>query len=54
MDVLAERYHQDPISWPYDHDAVAVLRFLNRRAAEGKAHDLLASSQGEPLIEYGG
>jgi hypothetical protein len=42
----------DPIAWPYDHEAVAVQRFLNRRAAEGKARELLAGSQGEHVIEY--
>ena len=54
FDILAERWGQDPISWPYEHDAVAVLRFLNRRVAESKARELTASSQGEPVIEYKG
>jgi hypothetical protein len=53
FDLLAERFHQDPITWPNDHDAVAVLRFLNRRIVEGKTHTLLARYPNQPLIEYG-
>jgi hypothetical protein len=54
FDLLAERFHQDPLSWPYQHDAVAVLRFLNRRVAEGEARNWLARHQGEPLLSYEG
>ena len=35
---LAKQYGQDPLTWPYDHDATAVRRMLNILSVAGKAH----------------
>jgi hypothetical protein len=33
---LAKMYGQDPLVWPYDHDATAVRRLLNILSVAGK------------------
>jgi hypothetical protein len=34
---LAKQYGQDPLIWPYQHDILAVMRFINIVAAAAKA-----------------
>lgn len=34
---LAKDYGQDPLVWPYQHDAIAVRRLLNILSVAGKA-----------------
>ncbi len=34
--VLAKEYGQDPLSWPYDHDGIAVRRLLNILSVAGQ------------------
>lgn len=42
---LAERFGQDPLVWPREHDAIAVLRMVNVLAVEGQMSQELARSR---------
>ena len=49
---LAERFGQDPLVWPRQHDAVAVYRFINLLGVEGEMNRELARSKdkrGQPV-----
>ena len=45
--LIAARFGQDPLTWPYEHDAGAVLRLFNLLTAESKQQSELARSRGE-------
>ena len=45
--LLAERFGQDPVTWPHDHDADAVLRLFAILSAEGRMKEELARVKGQ-------
>lgn len=45
--LIAERFAQDPVTWPYEHDVGAVLRLFSILSAEGRMKEELHRAKGQ-------